>query len=119
MRLEAAITELGYAKDWTRQTRKWYDSRLGAFVCWAHAQSVNELEQITPPLVRRYVEHLQIRPAKCGAVLDSFTVHGHIRAIRTLLFWAVEEELIDEKISRKIKPPKREQKVLQVCRISS
>src|SRR5262245_2320092 len=114
MRLEAAITELGYAKDWTQQTRKWYDSRLGAFVCWAKSQGVDELEQIAPPLVRRYVEHLQTRPAKRSVALDSFTIHGHIRAIRTLLFWAVEEELIDEKIPRKIKPPKREQKVLQV-----
>lgn len=114
MRLEAAITELGYSKDWTQQTRKWYDSRLGAFVSWAHAQEADDLEQITPPLVRRYIEHLQTRPAKRSATLDSFTIHGHVRAIRTLLFWAVEEELIDEKIPRKIKPPKREQKVLQV-----
>jgi integrase/recombinase XerD len=114
MNINAALTELRYTKDWSKQSRKWYDSRLGAFMAWAESHGVTELEQINPPLVRRYIEYLQTRPAKRSAALDSFTIHGHIRAIRTLLFWAADEELIDEKIPQKIKPPKREQKVLQV-----
>ena len=114
MHLEAALTELRYTKDWSKQSRAWYDSRLGAFMAWARDQGVTELEQINPPLVRRYIEYLQTRPGKRSATLDSFTIHGHIRAIRTLLFWAADEGLIDEKIPQKVKPLKREQKVLQV-----
>lgn len=114
MQLEDACTELRYTKDWTPQTTAWYARRLGAFVAWAKGQDIVTLEAITPPLVRRYVDYLHTRPSRFGKPLDSFTVHGHIRAIRTLLFWAASEELIDEKIPRRIQPPKREQKVLQV-----
>jgi site-specific recombinase XerD len=114
MRLDDAITELRYSKDWTPQTVQWYDRRLGAFIAWAKEQSVAELEAVTPALVRRYLYYLQTRPSKRGPKLDSFTVHGHVRAVRTLLFWAASEDLIDEKVPRRIKPPKKEQKVLQV-----
>jgi hypothetical protein len=41
-------------------------------------------------------------------------VHGHVQAIRAVLFWAAREELIDEKIPKRIALPKREQKVLKV-----
>jgi len=114
MHLDDAITELRYAKDWTRQTVQWYDRRLTPFVRWVNEQKITELGDITPALVRRYLEYLQTRPSKRGTTLDSFTIHGHIRAVRTLLFWAASEDLIDEKVPRRIKPPKKEQKVLQV-----
>ncbi len=114
MLLTEATTELRYTKDWTRQTTQWYERRLRPFIAWCKAQGVTELEAVTAPLVRRYMEYLQKRPSRRGELLDSFTVHGHIAAIRTLLFWAVAEDLIDERIPRRIQPPRREQKVLQI-----
>lgn len=114
MRLTDAITELRYSKDWSPQSAAWYDGRFKAFVLWAEQQDVTELEQITPSLVRRYLDYLHNRTTRTGKPLDSFTVHGHIRAVRTLLFWAASEDLIDEKIPKRIQPPKKEQKVLQV-----
>src|SRR5690242_2064138 len=115
MQLEDACTELRYAKDWTPQTAIWYDRRLGAFLSWCREQGALALEDVTPQLVRRYVSYLQTRTNfRSGTPLDSHTVHGHVRAIRALLFWAASEELIDEKVPKRIKPPKREQKVLQV-----
>jgi integrase/recombinase XerD len=65
-------------------------------------------------LVRRYLAYLQERPSATGKPLDSHTVNGHIRIIRTLLFWAANEELIDENIPRRIKPPRKEKKVVRV-----
>ncbi len=114
MLLADACTELRYTKDWTAQTAVWYDGRLGAFVSWAKQQGVTELEHVTAPFVRRYLEYLHTRPTKTGRPLDSVTIHGHIRAVRTLLFWAAAEDLIDEKVPQRIKPPKKEQKVLQI-----
>lgn len=114
MQLEDACTELRYSKDWSDQSIAWYHARLGAFVQWANGQHITTLEEVTPPLVRRYVEYLHTRPGKSGKHLDSFTIHGHIRAIRTLLFWAAAEDLIDERVPKRIALPKREQKVLQV-----
>ncbi len=114
MQLEDACTELRYTKDWTAQTAAWYHARLGAFVPWAREQGVTTIEGVTPPLVRRYLDYLHTRPGRASKPLDSYTIHGHIRAIRTLLFWAASEDLIDEKVPKRIQPPKREQKVLQV-----
>lgn len=114
MELDAALTELTYSKDWTPASRRWYDARLLPFLTWAKQQGAVNIEDITAPLVRRYTEHLRTRPTKTGKPLDSFTLHGHIRAVRTLLFWAASEDLIDEKVPKRIALPKREQKVLAV-----
>jgi site-specific recombinase XerD len=114
MHLSDAVTEFRYSKDWSPQTNAWYESRLTQFIDWCAAQGVKDLECATPPLIRRYIAYLQERPAKRSQKLDSFTVHGHVRVIRALLFWAASEDLIDEKIPKRIALPKREQKVLQV-----
>jgi site-specific recombinase XerD len=115
MRLEDALVELKYTKDWTPKTTRWYRERLGAFVRWCNEQHITELEQLTAPLIRRYIAYVQTRPSeKSGQPLDSFTVHSHVRAIRTLLFWAASEELIDEHLPKKIKLTKCEQKVLKI-----
>ena len=118
MQLEDACTELRYAKDWTVQTRQWYDRRLGQFIRWCTEQNVTSLEAIDLPLLRRYLEHLKTRRSERdpSKFLDSFTIHGHVRAIRTFLFWAADEELIDEKLPRKFKPPKREKKTIVVLK---
>jgi site-specific recombinase XerD len=114
MLLADACTELQYAKDWSQQTTLWYTKRLGLFLRWCEQQGVTTLDAVNPPLVRRYIDYLQQRPAKDGGKLDSYTVHGHVRIIRTLLFWAVSEGLIDEAIPKRIKPPRKEDKVLKV-----
>ncbi|MGZ3582731.1 MAG: hypothetical protein ACXWP6_08360, partial [Ktedonobacterales bacterium] len=98
MLLDAALIELAYAKDWTPQTRAWYDTHLPPFVAWAKQQGVTTIEDVTAPLVRRYIEYQRTRPTKTGKPLDSYTLHGHVAAVRTLLFWAAAEDLIDEKI---------------------
>jgi site-specific recombinase XerD len=64
--------------------------------------------------VRRYIEERRTAPAKSGQPLDSHTLHGHVRAIRAWLHWAAAEELLDDKVAKRIALPKREQKVLAV-----
>jgi integrase/recombinase XerD len=114
MHLKGAITEFRYSKDWSKQTNAWYESRLTQFVDWCAENHCTTLEDVSPMLVRRYIDYLKSRPAKRSEKLDSFTVHGHVRVIRALLFWAASEDLIDEKVPKRIALPKREQKVLQV-----
>jgi site-specific recombinase XerD len=64
MNLKDAIVEFRYSKDWTKQTSAWYERRLRPFVEWCTTQGVRDLEGITPPIVRRYIEYLKTRPAK-------------------------------------------------------
>jgi site-specific recombinase XerD len=77
-------------------------------------QKVADIEDISAPLVRRYIEYRRSTPTPRGTPLDSSTLHGYVRAIRAWLFWAASEELIDEKVPKRIALPKKEQKVLQV-----
>lgn len=119
MRLDAAVTELSYAKDWTPASKRWYAARLEPFVQWANQAGASDIEDVTAPLVRRYVEFLRAKPTTtrgqvAGPPMDSHTLHGHVRAVRAFLFWAASEDLLDEKVPKRIALPKREQKVLAI-----
>jgi site-specific recombinase XerD len=115
MQLAATFTEFAYSKDWSPSSRRWYACRLGAFNEWLTGEGITEVEGITAPLVRRYIEYKRHAPSqRYGKTLDSHTLHGHVRAIRALLNWAVKEELLSEKVVRRIELPKREQKLLAI-----
>lgn len=114
MTLDIAYTELYFAKDWTPKTQGWYDERLGRFIRRADQSDVDELSDVTAPLVRRYLDELRTVVTRTGKPMNSQTLHGHARAVRTLLFWAPSEDLIDERVPKRIALPKREQSVLQI-----
>lgn len=114
MHLNAAFVELSYSKDWTPESRKWFTSRLGAFIEWAGHQGITEIEDVTAPLIRRYIDQRRTEPSKTGKPLSSFTLHGHVRAIKDLLNWATREDLIDEKVVKRVDLPKRDQKIISV-----
>jgi site-specific recombinase XerD len=114
MLLETALTEFSFAKDHSAQSRRWYASRLGAFAQWVTQQNVSNISDITPSLVRRYIEHRRVTPTAKGTPLSTHTLHGHVRAIKTLLNWAASDDLVDEKLTKRIALPKKEQKVIPV-----
>src|SRR5689334_535107 len=115
MQLHAALVELGFSKDWTPASRKWFTGRLTTFITWAATQGVTEIEDVTAPLVRRYIDYRRTTPSEAtGKPLSSYTLYGHVLAIKDLLNWAVREDLLDEKVVKRIDRPKREQKVLAV-----
>ncbi len=115
MHLESALLEFAFSKDHTPASRQWYRFRLGAFTDWLRDQGITELEGITAPLVRRYVEYRRtaISP-RIGRPVDTHTLHGHVRAIKALLNWAAAEGLLDERLPRRVALPKRAQKLLPV-----
>jgi site-specific recombinase XerD len=112
MRLDITLTEFAYSKDWSPASRAWYSCRLGAFTKWCTEQDITDIEDLTAPLVRRYLDYRRTATCKTGKPLDSHTLHGHARAIRALLNWAVREELLRESTVKRSGMPKREQKVI-------
>jgi site-specific recombinase XerD len=114
MELAAALTELAYAKDWSPSSRRWFTSRLGAFFSWAEDQGITELERVTAPLVRRYVDERRTSTSRTGKPLDSHTLNGHVRAIRALLHWAVAEGIVDANVPKRIALPRKEAKILAI-----
>lgn len=121
MRLEAALLEYSYSQDYSPTTRAWYRSRLGAFTAWLRSEGISDLDDITPSTIRRYQEHVRTRPSDRRGreeakpqLLDSFTVHGHTRAIKSFLNWAVAEGLLDASVVQRIAMPRRASKVMPV-----
>lgn len=114
MLLSDALIEFSYAKDHSPASRTWYRSRLGAFFEWAAEQGISEVAGVTAPLVRRYLDTRRTAISRTGKPLDSHTLHGHARAIRAFLRWAVKDDLLDERVPKRLEMPKREQKVMTV-----
>ena len=114
VQIQSALLEFAYSKDHSPASRAWYRSRLGAFTAWLGGQGIDTLEGITAPLVRRYIDERRTSISQTGKPLDSYTLHGHVRAIKTLLNWAASEGLMDEKLARRISLPRRAQKLLPV-----
>jgi len=115
MQLHAALVELGFSKDWTPASRKWFTGRISTFIRWAAEQGVTEIEDVTAPLVRRYIDYRRTTPSEVtGKLLSTYTLYGHVLAVKDLLNWAIREDLLDEKVVKRIERPKREQKVLAV-----
>jgi site-specific recombinase XerD len=115
MQLDAALTEFAYSKDHSPASRRWYKSRLDAFTAWAAAEGTTKVEDLSAALVRRYIEHRRTTlSAATGKPLDSHTLHGHVRAIRALLNWAAAEDLLDERVPKRVGLPKMEYKVLAI-----
>jgi site-specific recombinase XerD len=65
-------------------------------------------------LVRRYLDERRTTPSRTGKPLDSHTLHGHTRAIKTFLNWAAGDGLLDERVPRRIALPKKAEKLLPV-----
>lgn len=115
--LTDSLTEFLIAHDYSPATSRWYREKLPAFFRWAAAQSppVTTLDGLTAPLIRRYIDERKTQPSKLtGRPLDSFTLHGHVRALRAWLRWLAAEDLLDPRIPARIALPKKEQKVLRV-----
>jgi hypothetical protein len=85
MELAAAFTELAYAKDWTPSSRRWFSSRLGAFFAWAEDQGIMDLERITTPVVRRYVDERRTTPSRTGQLYTSPVPIPNDRSVRRRL----------------------------------
>ncbi len=73
------------AKSASAGTLRFYGHTVGAFVKWLEAQSVTSPGEVTARHVRAYLAELTAR-----SLADTY-IHGHARAIKTLLrFWHAE-----------------------------
>jgi integrase/recombinase XerD len=91
--------------------------RLNAFARWCDTQKI-ELEQVKVPALRKYLDYLQTKPHhRTGKELSSYTVHGHMRVVRTFLNWCSQEDelenLVSEKTTRKMTMPRVDEKVIE------
>lgn len=114
MRPEVAVTEFLYAHEHAEKTHTWYASMLGTFATFCAREDIVDIGAVSVPLVRRFFDAVRQRTdPRTGKPVTSETVHGYARAVRALLNWCVQEELLSEAVPRRLAMPKREQKVIE------
>ncbi|MGZ3583287.1 MAG: tyrosine-type recombinase/integrase, partial [Ktedonobacterales bacterium] len=117
MLLTDAYTEFLLAHDYQPATTRYYQQRLGHLMRWLSNQAppVTTVAGLSTTLIRRYLDERKTQPsARTGKMLDSYSLYSTARGILAWLNWLVAEELLDANIPKRIKPPRREQKVLHV-----
>lgn len=115
MRLSVALDEYGFAcLDLSPKTQRWYTDKLTVFRAWAEEQGTTELEEITPATVRHFLAYLRTTPsARTGKLLSTYTTHGYVQVIKGFLAWCAREELIGERVAKRIDLPRVETKVIE------
>jgi site-specific recombinase XerD len=78
----------------------------GTITAWAVTQDVREVEQITAPLVHRFLANL-------SQGLSDYTRRGYAQSVKAFLNWCAREDLIGDKIPRRITMPRVTEKVIQ------
>lgn len=115
MMLEDAVTEFFIAKDHTPATRRYYRHVFAPFLTWASKQGAKSTDDLTAPLVRRYLDERRNTPNQLtGEPLSSYSLSTMARGILAWLNWMVEEDLLDPRVPARIKPPKKDHRVLRV-----
>lgn len=115
MKLTTALDDYRYATlDLSPRTRQWYDEKLRTFQTWAAETGTSELEDVTPAHVRRYLAYLRENPSQqTGKLRSTYTLHGHAQVVKGFLSWCAKEDLISDRIAKRIDLPKVERKVIE------
>jgi len=115
MQLSAAVDAYFLTLDLTPKSRRWYGSKLTYFLKWCAQQDITEVAQLNKNHVYQFVAHLRITPSeRYGRLMSSHTLHGYVRGIKSFLNWCVGDDLLSEKVTRKIAMPKRDEKVIAI-----
>lgn len=115
MKLDAAKLEYFYSKDITPRSREWYEATLARFLTWLTEQGVNDISELSAPLVRRYLAFIKDTPSTTtGKLLSSHTVHGHARVTRNFMNFCIGEGWLPDGTSKRVKMPVRDQKVMPI-----
>ncbi len=113
MHLYAAVEAYFLAKDLTPSARRWYTQKLDTFTHWCVQHDTTAIEAVNAPTVRQFVADMRTTPSpRSGQLMTSNTLHGYMRAIKGFLNWCVREDLLEEKVVKRLEMPKREQKVI-------
>lgn len=114
MLLEAGLTELLVAKDYTPSTAVRREEVLREFIAWAAENGVTRTEEVDKSLVRHYFAYLRTRPNPRGGTLAGETQHSRASIVRMFLRWLAREGYLDERIAANLDMPRIPHKVIAV-----
>lgn len=117
MLLQHALEEMFLAKDYTPSSLRRRQEIFKDFLRWLESQDppVTDLEQLSRPLVRRFIADVRTRVNKLtGARLSSETQHTHASYVRAFLRFCADEGWLDAEVVRKFEMPRLEKRVIRV-----
>jgi site-specific recombinase XerD len=118
MKLSEALVEYALAcraQNLSEHTLRWYEQKLGVFRNFLTAEGIDSLADLRPASIHRFTAYLQTTPSLNGrGVRSTYTVKGYVEVVKNFLSWAEQEDLIDEKVRKRVPNPKVEQKVIRV-----
>lgn len=96
-----------------------YQTRLGLMVRWLAGQGVHELEEVTLPLMRQFLNYLMHADsseryewvARRGKLADS-TLGTYVAAVKAFFQWCVMEELLSVNPAARLRKPTKLKKVV-------
>ncbi|MEX2246949.1 MAG: tyrosine-type recombinase/integrase [Dehalococcoidia bacterium] len=103
------------------KTVGWYEFRLELFERWLGPDA--SLADVTIPNVRAYIAELQGRTERWtnnpfiknkDGQLSSSYINGFARALRAFASWLYEDGYTEDNVLQRLKPPKIQQKVVEV-----
>lgn len=123
MLVKQAVEEYHFALlDKSPKTQEWYRIKLRQFSEWCEQEPL-ALEDIRPAHVRKYLDFRRkqgrIKQSKpTGEPLLTNSLHADARVIKRFLNWCSREDgledLVSERVPRRIDMPHREEKVIEV-----
>jgi integrase/recombinase XerC len=90
----------------TEQTVRYYNYTLNKFGAWLESAGVQDLEQVSPTLLRQFMLDLE-------ETLRPNSVHAVMRGVRALFSFLLNEEMLDSDPMRKVKMPKGDKTLLE------
>lgn len=115
MQLADCIEGFLFSHDFPTTTERWYTIKLNQFASWCREQDITTTEQLSNDLVMRFASYLRETPSsRYGTMLSSHTINGNLRAIRALFHYAVDEDIVPDRLVKKFRMPKAEGKTVRV-----
>jgi site-specific recombinase XerD len=112
--LYATLDEYQYSVlDKSPHTRRWYAQKLLAFADWCARHEIGSVEEVRTASVQQFLDDVRTREHG-GHAVSTYTVHGYGQVVKGFLNWAVREELIPARVTRNLKLPKVEEKIIEV-----
>lgn len=111
-----ALAEYEYIiAELSEHTQRVYRARVRLFARWCQTKHLS-LKEITPATVAGYLQDLRSKASDVtGDPLASSTLHGHMRAIKTFLFWCARppQKLLSMEVPQNLVMPKVDSKIIQ------
>jgi site-specific recombinase XerD len=94
------------ARDYSPNALRWNDHKVRRFTRWCAEQGVTQIEDVTAGHVNRFIVSLP-------KDLTDHTRKGYAQSVKAFLNWCAREDLISEKIPKRVSMPRVTEKVIQ------